>query len=66
MRNKQRRYSGKNSIEFWARVNALKNWNRIYALGCDLQDLEAYVLNELESAERKESASKRRKAVHRE
>lgn len=47
------KYSGKESIEFWDRVNALKDSDQqeLYSLGVALQNLEGQVLNQLENAE---------------
>ncbi len=49
------RYSGKSkeSIAFWERINAVKGTNGklLYALGCDLQDIEGEMLRFLEEAE---------------
>jgi len=43
-------YSGDKSIEFWKAINSIKNikiWHFVYGLGCDLQDLESYVLERI-------------------
>lgn len=42
-------YSGNLSIPFWKKINALvdidnKKWNRLYSMGCKLQNLEGDVL----------------------
>lgn len=47
------RYSGNKSKGFWDRINAIPGdvGKRLYALGCDLQDLEGEVLGLLAEAE---------------
>jgi hypothetical protein len=46
-------YSGDLSTSWWKRVNALRGEDRavMYALGCVLQNLEGYVLGQLQNAE---------------
>lgn len=48
-----RHYSGDKSEQFWSRVNALKGKNAkvLYSLGCELQNLEEFVLKLLQRAE---------------
>lgn len=43
------RYSGRNSHEFWRRVNAEKGklWDALYGMGVALQEQEAKMLKEL-------------------
>ena len=55
----KKHYSGSLSKGFWKKVNSLnktggrnKDLDRLYALGCILQNLEAYTLEELERAGR--------------
>ena len=46
------RYSGKKSVDFWERVHALRiGCDVVYALGCVLQNIEGYVLRQLENYE---------------
>lgn len=46
------RYSGKESRAFWERVNALSIGSGVvYALGCVLQNIEWYVLTQLDNYE---------------
>lgn len=45
-------YSGPKSTKFWKRVNALKDPGlALYGRGCELQNLEGEVLEELKDAE---------------
>ena len=44
-------YRGPLSIDFWNRINELKNSDKLYKLGVMLQNLEEYVLDELLKAE---------------
>jgi hypothetical protein len=47
-------YSGSESEDFWKRVGDLKDQAdhaALYALGCALQNLESYVLQQLVNAE---------------
>lgn len=47
------KYSGDASVAFWERINKARGDDLgLYRLGCDLQNLERYVLEELEAAER--------------
>jgi len=44
-------YSGNDSIEFWKKINAIKDnekHSEMYFLGVQLQNLEGYVLKKLE------------------
>ena len=55
MKKLEHRYSGKKSENFWNRVNSLKkksDQSALYALGCALQNLEYYVLTQLENAKK--------------
>lgn len=46
-------YSGGRSTKFWNRVNKINDPElRIYQLGCVLQSLESFVLNELARQEK--------------
>lgn len=49
----KKRYSGRKSIEFWRRVNALPRPSQaiLYRLGCILQNMEEFVLDALKRAE---------------
>jgi len=50
---KHHRYSGPNSASFWSRVAKLKDerdHSALYSLGCALQNLEEYVLQQLANA----------------
>ncbi len=52
---KDHHYSGDNSVEFWGRVGALKDEGdhaAMYSLGCALQNLENYVMQQLAQAEK--------------
>jgi len=50
------RYSGPKSEKFWSRVNSLgKRQGELYSLGVALQNLEGFVLKQLEIAEAEES-----------
>ena len=56
-KNEDHHYCGDNSTEFWNRVGGLKggaDHTMMYALGCALQILEEYVLQQLLNAERQE------------
>lgn len=48
------KYSGELSRPFWGRVNSFRGnekvHNRLYKLGCDLQNLEGKVLREIAAA----------------
>jgi len=46
-------YSGDNSNEFWSRINTLPEsaQSKLYAMGCELQNLEYKILKELQKAE---------------
>lgn len=47
-------YAGDKSKPFWHRVNAIKDdadRSALYALGCVLQNIEGYVLRQLDNAE---------------
>jgi hypothetical protein len=45
------RYSGKHSKKFWGKVNSLnKRQEELYSLGCCLQNLENFVLKQLDIA----------------
>jgi hypothetical protein len=52
-------YSRDGSKKFWKRVNALhyladnSQWDRLYRMGCVLQNLEELVIEELIRAEQK-------------
>ena len=51
---KHHRYSGPNSAPFWSRVAKLKDERdhaSLYSLGCAIQNLEEYVLQQLANAE---------------
>lgn len=56
-------YSGGASVRWWRRVGALSGTDHaaLYALGCALQNLEAYVLNQLRMAEQFAMQTKKRK-----
>ncbi len=46
-------YSNNASREFWRQVNSLKNksdWQELYSLGVALQNMESFVLQQLETA----------------
>ena len=45
-------YSGNQSAAWWKRIRATKDDN-LYALACQLQDLEVIVLRRLEAAEKR-------------
>jgi len=52
----KKRYSGPKSVEFWDRVNAIKNrkrWAEAYDAGVQLQNLEDRVFRVIEEAEGK-------------
>jgi len=54
-------YSGGKSEPFWSRVGALKDpadHGALYALGCALQNLEGYVLQQLANAEAQADAAR--------
>jgi len=42
------RYSGEKSKPFWEFVNAAKNKEELYALGVALQNLESFVLKQMD------------------
>jgi len=46
-------YSGNASKKFWARINALdgKDHEYLYAMSCDLQNMEYRILRMLEAVE---------------
>lgn len=51
----QKHYSGERSRNFWRVINGIsdhdpKRWEKMYALGVKLQNLETKVLNELEKS----------------
>jgi hypothetical protein len=59
MKRKRYHYSGDNSTTFWRRVRALKGGSdhaALYAMGCILQNIEEYVLQQLTNAEVKSAA----------
>jgi len=63
MNKRRHRYSGNNSTAFWARVGALKNESDnsvAYSLGCVLQNLEEYVLQQLAGFEKRARTSGRK------
>lgn len=51
MKKLKTRYSGQKSEKFWDIINNVENEddrNELYKLGCDLQNLENFILKKLE------------------
>ncbi len=56
------RYSGALSHKFWDRVNSLnKRRGELYSLGVCLQNIESFVLRQLENARQEELYRKKKK-----
>ena len=65
----KRHYSGKLSKKFWRRIDKIdaddgEEWDRLYHLGVILQDVEGYVLKELESYYRKRAKKAKKRRWH--